>query len=188
VTIEAAQEVRVQGYSFSLWEKVILGTPKTIDVTLTPLVSMHARRVMTNVAEGNLFVIHPRGVLPGARGPQDRGHRCVLPLSRVRGGALGDGRGQPSKLSEDPCPSPRPCTAAGCTYKGLKNALRVGKDQGPGWTSVCDGCGKVIGPSPLPEGSSGIDLQVMSYSLQACGDSCLEKAVLAISTDEESST
>jgi hypothetical protein len=51
-------EVRVQGYSFSLWTKVTLGVPKRIDVSLCPLTRMEARRAVANVGESGLVMLH----------------------------------------------------------------------------------------------------------------------------------
>jgi hypothetical protein len=74
------------------------------------------------------------------------------------------------------------CSAA-CIAPGLKSVMAVGKSRGPEWVSVCDGCQKVVGPSPLPDGNPGLDLQVMSWNLHACDAACLERAVVALPLD-----
>lgn len=51
-------EVKVQGYSLSLSEPVVLGTPKRIDTCLCPLVVMQARRVVTQTREPGVVVVH----------------------------------------------------------------------------------------------------------------------------------
>ena len=55
-------ELKVQGYSFSLSEHVVLGTPKRIDACLVPRVAMQARRVTTNVPSKWFGVVDLHGV------------------------------------------------------------------------------------------------------------------------------
>jgi len=51
-------EVKVQGYSFSLTAKVVVGRPQRIDVALCPLVRLEARRVVTNVVDFGVVHLH----------------------------------------------------------------------------------------------------------------------------------
>jgi hypothetical protein len=51
-------KLKVQGYSFSLTEPVVLGTPKRIDTCLCPLVTMQARRVVTQTREPGVIFVH----------------------------------------------------------------------------------------------------------------------------------